>query len=119
MATQIKNSRKFESMLYQSATCNGNIGNWKERHMSAVNFPVRFEEPIVNLIKGWLIYADEHQARYESRIGDDGVLGRYWEDIGDSLRGLLNGDCGRLDCGTLDGLILNAMLEAGIETEDK
>jgi len=75
MATQIRESRKFESMLYQSATCKGNIGNWKERHLSAVKYPVRFEEPIVNLIKGWLIYADEHQARYEYRIGDDYVLG--------------------------------------------
>ena len=66
-------------------------------------------------------YADYHQRRYESRIGDDGVLGDPWADILKSARVLLNGECGRLDCGTVDGLICE-MLEAegfDVDTGDR
>lgn len=110
---------KYIDRLQMVPNCSGNIGGWKERHLSAVNYPVRFEQPIIDLFKGWLLYADEHFARYESQIGEDGVLGDYWERIGDSLRGLLNGDCGRLDCGTLDGIVLDSMRVAGIDTDSK
>ena len=34
-------------------------------------------------------------------------------------RTLLNGECGRLDCGTVDGILLDAMKGAGIDTEVK
>lgn len=71
------------------------------------------------MIKGWAKYAEDHRARFESPIGQDGVLGDYWESIGDALRGLLNGDCGRLDCGTLDGFILRTMAGNGVSTDSK
>src|SRR5208283_6086371 len=100
--------------LYAKPNVQGNMGGWQERHMEAVKHPRSFEQPMVHAIEAWLQYADEHQTRYESLIGDDGVLGDYWESMGDALRGLLNGECGRLDCGTLDSLILDAMREAGI-----
>lgn len=103
-----------------------NTGRWQDRHDEAIkhraifqNRHYEFETPMVDMLRGWLQYAEDHKARYESVIGDDGVLGPYWESIGDALRGLLNGETGRLDCGTLDGFILNTMRENGIDTENK
>ena len=58
-----------------------------------------------------------HKARFESAIGEDYVLGPQWQAIGEGLRGLLNGETGRLDCGTLDGFILATLDENGIDTE--
>jgi hypothetical protein len=57
------------------------------------------------LIRGWALYADAHRERYGSGIGDDGVLGPEWAKMGEAIRGLLNGDIGSLDAGTLDAFI--------------
>lgn len=99
-----------------------NTGGWQDRHDAAVNGSgkhLAFETAVVSMITGWSEYAEHHRAQYELNIGDDGVLGPEWEAIGDSLRGLLNGETGRLDCGTLDGFILDTMKENGIDTETK
>lgn len=104
-----------------------NTGGWQDRHDAAIKVGTRplfvernpFETQIVRMLDAWKEYAADHKARYESPIGDDGVLGAYWESIGDALRGLLNGETGRLDCGTLDGFILDTMKENGIDTETK
>jgi hypothetical protein len=88
---------------------------WVLRHKKAIELPQGPERPIVRLLEAWLLYAEQHQERYESKIGDDGVLGKAWEAIGVALRGLLNGECGRLDCGTLDSIILDSMKENGID----
>lgn len=103
------------SRLFRKPDVAGNIGGWQERHMSAVLTGRGFERPIVRMIEHWLRYADLHQQRYESKIGDDGVLGQHWEQIGVGLLGLLNGETGNLDCGTLDGLIRDAMKDCGVE----
>ena len=100
-------------------------GDWKERHNHAVTMEhlnhqtshARFESALVRMLEAWARYADDHRARYESPIGDDGVLSQYWRDIGLGLRGLLNGELGRLDGGTLDGFILDTMRAEGVETE--
>ena len=92
----------------------GNMGDWQGRHMSAVLNPkLHFEAAIVGMVKVWLVYADGHRARYESGIGEDYVLGPEWESIGRSLIGLLNGETGRLDCGTLDGCIRASLVAEG------
>ena len=102
-----------------------NTSGWQDRHDAAIktaaNIYVRreFETAVVEMIKGWERYAEDHRVRFESKIGDDGVLGPEWEAIGDALRGLLNGELGRLDGGTLDGFLLNTMRENGIDTEHK
>ena len=93
---------------------------WHERHRDAVIAPASDKEmPLVFMLRGWAEYADQHARRYESKIGDDGVLGPAWESIGDAMRGLLNGETGRLDCGTLDGFILDTMRANGVETGNK
>ena len=91
---------------------------WVAQHMNAVNCPRNAaERSIVNAIESWLMYADFHSARYESGIGDDGVLGPAWAQWGASLRTLLNGDCGRLDCGTLDSLLCNTLTAEGFDPD--
>lgn len=60
-----------------------------------------------------------HEQTYEAPIGEDYILGSHWEAIGDALRGALNGQVGRCDCGTLDGILLDAMKDAGIDVKSK
>lgn len=88
---------------------------WVERHVAAIYTPYGHEIPVISLLKGWLEYANTHRERYESGIGEDGFLGRHWEAIGFALLALLNGDCGRLDCGTLDGLIRSTLTAEGFD----
>jgi hypothetical protein len=76
-----------------------NSGGWQDRHDSAVAYPRGFEAALVSMLTGWRNYAQRHYERYDMPIGDDGVLGPEWRAIGEALLGLLNGDCGRLDCG--------------------
>ena len=64
------------------------------------------EQAIISLIKAAAQYAQAN-SNEDYKIGEDHVLGRYWSEILQGIRGLLNGSCGRLDCGTLDGLLLD------------
>lgn len=82
---------------------------WQQRHMHALMRPTGPERAVIGLLAGWATYADQHRAHYGSGIGADGVLGPQWMAIGEAIRGLLNGECGRLDCGTLDAFICNTL----------
>jgi hypothetical protein len=95
----------------------GPDGQWWTRHCDALRLPARWEHEIVTLARSLASYADAHAARYESPIGSDGVLGRDWERMLKGLRGLLNGETGRLDCGTVDAAILAMYAAAGFEGE--
>lgn len=95
----------------------GMSSQYGARHNEAIDWPKGFEAAIVKSLHFWEMYATEHQKRWESPIGEDYVLGVYWKDMGLALRGLLNGETGRLDCGTLDGFILETMRENGVETD--
>jgi hypothetical protein len=90
-----------------------NTGGWKNRHLAAIGAPSGFERPIIFALRAWLDYAREHAARYKSPIGDDVVLGKAWLAWGEALCELLNGDCGRLDCGTLDTILRDNLIEQG------
>jgi hypothetical protein len=90
---------------------------WALKHDEAIDRPRGFEVPIVRMLHFWEMYAVEHQKRWESPIGEDYVLGDYWTDIAKGIRGLLNGETGRLDCGTLDSFILETLRENGVETD--
>lgn len=103
-----------------------NSNGWQDRHNSAVagrrllnNPHSDFEQALRQLLAGWDEYAQTHRKAYESAIGEDGVLGKHWEEIGDALRGLLNGELGRFDGGTLDAFILDTMRENGVDVEHK
>lgn len=79
---------------------------WRRRHSAAMVNPLPgHEEAIVGLYECLDQYAEAHQDRFESPIGEDYVLGGEWKAIAQALIGLLNGETARLDCGTLDGAI--------------
>lgn len=90
---------------------------WVRRHLEALRFPEGPEVPIVAMLRGWIDYANGHAKRYECGIGEDGVLGDEWEAIGKGLLGLLNGETGRLDCGSLDGLIRRTLTAEGFDAD--
>src|SRR5262245_39279191 len=91
---------------------------WAHQHMEAVYCPKDlFERAVVGMLGGWLIYADAHRQTYGSGIGDDGVLGHDWAQIGAGLSEQLNGQLGRLDGGTLDGILCGTLREAGFGPE--
>ncbi len=95
-----------------------NTGHWQDQHDSAMRVPrAGSESAIVQMLTGWYEYALNHRSRYESLIGDDGVLGPEWAAIGHALLGLLNGDLGRLDGGTLDAFLRNTLADNGAEVD--
>lgn len=98
-----------------SNTADPTNSRWVARHLEALRFPEGPEVPLVALLRGWIDYANTHRNRFECGIGEDGVLGPEWERIGNALLGLLNGETGRLDCGTLDGLIRRTLDAEGFE----
>lgn len=86
--------------------------SWQRQHAHQVNgviIPQNKGADITAMIKGWLAYADNHKERYEGRIGDDGVLGKPWAEIGVALHQLLNGETGTLDCRTASSAIIEAL----------
>lgn len=100
-----------------------NTGGWKDRHDLAVLSAgmVRgakpFETAVAQMAVGWGRYAIDHRSEYETPIGDDGVLGPEWLAVGKGLIGLLNGQTGRLDCGTVDAFIRDTVHENGFPDE--
>ena len=101
-----RSQRNYRDQLQHLPAHLGPVTGWDERHLVAVLCPQEgLEKAFVELLSGWLRYADAHQAAYESGIGADYVLGPAWAGIGSHLLSLLNGCLGRLDAGTLDRLI--------------
>ena len=94
-------------------TSGPNDTGWADAHKRAMSNGVwhhgkphlTHERAMVLMLRGWLAYADAHAESYESDIRDDCVLGEHWRTIGEGIRGLLNGETGRLDPGTIDSLI--------------
>lgn len=76
-----------------------------------------FESAVLGMLLGLAEYADAHEKAYGSPVGEDLVLGDDVEEIGHALLGLLNGNCGRLDCGTLDGAIRRLLTDVGLKPE--
>lgn len=106
--------------------------SWVVRHQSAIHRGLTqtaeakhpalggmdFTHSIVQGINAWNAYAINHQARYNSPIGQDYVLGPTWQQWGLALRTLLNGETGDLDCGTLDTIIYDNLKEQFPAMED-
>lgn len=99
------------------------LGYW-QRHEDAMTRPQGIERPIARMLQAWLIYADAYLERYhatsggeQSGISDDGVLGLEWARIGAALRGLLNGNCGRIDCGAVDAVICDTLKDEGFDPD--
>jgi hypothetical protein len=80
--------------------------------------PNGIESPIINLLKVLDTYERNHVTRYDSAIANDYALGAAWLEIAKSARTLLNGELGRLDAGTLDGILLDMIVTAGFSESD-
>lgn len=100
-------------------------GGWKDRHKAATlhakQTPMYYRDTLESsvgvAIYAWCAYAQAHEERFESQIGDDYVLGPAWARWGFALRELLNGDLGRLDGGTLDTIIHDNLKEQGFDPD--
>lgn len=88
---------------------------WGARHHAAWKSNT---SAIPALILSLAAYADIHQERFGSDIGDDGVLGDGWLDILKGTRVLLNGEMGTLDGGTLDSMLMRLLENAGFKESD-
>ena len=111
------------SMIAKDKSKNGGSG-WDTRHNTALGYGLGWspmailtthETTTVQMLSAWAGYARAHRERFESLIGEDYVLGPHWAEVGLGVRGLLNGETGRLDCGTLDAFILDTLSENGID----
>jgi hypothetical protein len=96
--------------------------HWARQHDKAWAVPMHDQEgAIVRLVTALADYADDYAARFESPIGHDAVLGggkghgMGWLEILKGTRGLLNGETGRLDCGTVDSMLVRMAQAAGYE----
>jgi len=88
--------------------------DYGKRHVIAWNANA---ERLPELIGALGAYADAYTVRNGSKIGTDGVLGRYWCDIARGILGLLNGELGGLD-GALTDKTVRAITEAnGVDTD--
>ena len=90
---------------------------WGIRHYHSWRNPGP-KEIVVRMIEAAADYADWHKDRYESKIGEDGVIGKEWETIVRACLGLLNGELGDLDGGTLDGLLRDMLRLEGFDPND-
>ena len=107
----IQSLRRAETKSFQG---NG----WGKRHVDAWTLPKGPEKPIRDLILALVDYAEEYEHRYGSKVGDDGFLGPEWARMIRAVRAFLNGETGRFDCGTLDGLLLDLAALHGITEDD-
>jgi len=106
--TFIDENRKVLEKNYQSGV------NWEGRHVRAFELsPV-----LVDMGKILASYADDYKNRYGSPVGDDGFLGEEWLKMWRGLRGLLNGDLGNLDGGTLDAALFAMARAAGFDDKE-
>lgn len=85
-------------------------GNWTDESRS--------EQAISSACHALKTYADAHKSRFDTHLADDYVLGPAWLQWLKGVRTLLNGITGRLDCGTVDGFLLNLAQEHGFREED-
>ena len=92
--------------------------NWATRHNKAVSQPTRAEHGILGACYALESMAEAHAERYTTVIGEDGVLGECWLNILHGGRGMLNGETGRLDCGTVDGWLVRLALDHGYADEE-
>lgn len=78
----------------------GTVAHQEHQRALGNNAPI-FAQAMAAMLTGWAEYAEAVEREFGSKIGDDAVLGPHWRDIGESLRGLLDGHTGGFDGGSL------------------
>lgn len=92
------------------------LTSWARQHFSAFNNGDGFA-CLADTVKSAAKYADTYFGRYESRIGQDAVLGPAWKGILQGCLTLLNGELNGLDAGSMDKLIRSMLSLEGIADE--
>ena len=126
MDTIAKMARK--AALRHGRTKGGN--GWAEEHASCVRAAHRGADSadgrnvraysLIRMIDAWEAYAEAHKADDDQDlggIGNDGYVGPLWQEIGKALIGLLSGEIGRLDAGTMDKVIRQVFQDHGLDED--
>lgn len=107
-----------ESRLLRTSPARATNTDYLARHQEALRNPRGVERAIVALRAGIMEYGLQYSDRYEDALlGNDGILGDGWLEITRGYLTLLNGECGRLDCGTLDGEVRRWATKFGFQEE--
>lgn len=69
------------------------------------------------MLVGWEAYAKAHADSFDSKIGDDGVMGNAWAEAGLAMKRLLDGELGGFDGSSLAQNITEIIEENGLETD--
>ncbi len=77
-----------------------------------------FANCIGQMLRALAVYADSHLKEYNSTVAEDYFIGVQWRNSLASVRALLNGETGLLDCGDADRAILAMYRAAGFEGDD-
>ncbi len=95
------------------------VGAQEHRRAWAGSYTGRlgFGSALRSIIGGWAGYAIAYKAKCGSFVGEDGVFGPEWQAIGHALLGLLNGELGGWDGGSLDANIRDCLKANGCEPE--
>ncbi len=105
--------REMNQNCLDKAICNYKSHFWGKLHCDAWYK----KPPVAQLIEAAANYADKHQDRFESRLGDDSFLGPAWVDTILSIRTMLNGELDGMDGGTLDKLLGDMLALEGYNYE--
>lgn len=91
-----------------------------EQHMTALfgsGRKAQFRLSLLKMLGGLEQYAAAHRAAYHEPVGDDAVLGPAFASIASGVLGLLNGETGGFDAGSLDSNIREFMVAQGFNAD--
>lgn len=93
---------------------------WGFRHSSAWYARPKeqreYETVIVGLVTSWAAIGDTCR-KHGREVKSDYVLCQIFVEMGQQIISLLNFDCGRLDCGTVDGTIRDIARNEGFDLD--
>lgn len=120
----------YETGIIEGARSVAPEAQWAIRHNNAwdlqrsmvsverVKDEWRAEQAVAAACHALKVYANSHKLRFDSKLADDYVLGPAWLAMLQGVRTLLDGETGRLDCGTVDGYLVKLAEDNGFKQED-
>jgi hypothetical protein len=91
---------------------------WIQQHLAGMCQPHNEEHLFVLVLRGLEAYCQSYEIEYASPVGEDGVIGEGVLQIAHGLNKLLNGQCRRLDPGTISGIIHKILTAHGFPEDD-
>lgn len=87
--------------------------DWKKLHAQAMR-----DTPVGQMVVALSEYADMYRNRFESKLGDDYVLGEGWRDAVKGVMVLLNGELHGLDGGLTDRQLRHMLTTEGFDNDE-